>query len=123
MQVILNIGLDGVPVNGETYTNGQRNPRVVEQLMEAVHAARGLGFEVGTTRLLQSDSEPTVVLSCKTPAGNSIAVHQLAQRLNQDCIAVYDPARQHGELIGPNAEKWGAFNPAFFLQLDGTRLA
>lgn len=123
MQVILNIGLDGVPVNGETYTNGQRNPLEVEQLLVAVKTARALRFVVKRVSLLQSDSEPTAVVLCEPPAGNSIAVHQLAQRLNQDCIAVYDATLRRGELIGPNAEKWGAFNPAFFLQLDGTRLA
>jgi sugar phosphate isomerase/epimerase len=124
MQVILNIGLDGVPVNGETYTNGKRNPQDVEQLMAALQAARSFGFEVRDAALRLSASEPTAVLSCST-AMTAVAAraHALAQHLNQDCIAVYDPARQHGELIGPNAEKWGAFNPAFFLQLDGTRLA
>jgi hypothetical protein len=28
-----------------------------------------------------------------------------------------------GELIGPNSESWGAFNPAFFVGLSGLTLA
>lgn len=28
----------------------------------------------------------------------------------------------HGYLVGPRADKWLPFNPAYFLYLDGTRL-
>jgi len=41
-------------------------------------------------------------------------VFLLAQDLGQDCIAVrYGDGT--GELIGPHAEDWGEFNPAYFV--------
>lgn len=42
-------------------------------------------------------------------------LYNLAYKLNQDCIAVYFPSTQTGQLIGPNAVAWGAFDPEFFV--------
>ena len=40
-------------------------------------------------------------------------LHDLCLRAKQDCIATSD-----GDLIGPCAEKWGKFNPEFFVEFD-----
>jgi hypothetical protein len=45
----------------------------------------------------------------------------VASCLRQDCIAVMNGGK--GELIGPQSEKWGEFNPAFFVGLSGLTLA
>jgi len=118
MQLILNIGLKS---NGRQYDAGL-----------AVDALRGTGLASILNRytLVQSDTEPTLVVTCEfTPtnsAGNAIpaqAAYQVAAALNQDCIAVYSPHVAFGALIGPRAALWGAFNPEFFIMPDGTRLS
>ena len=73
----------------------------------------------------ESDTETTVVAVVRFPESNARAlnnVYRLASRLGQDCIAAYDQSTGNGYLLGPGAEAWGAFNPEFFLMLDGTRL-
>lgn len=50
-------------------------------------------------------------------------VFHRATALGQDCIAANNTDTEGGVLIGPDAAAWGAFNPEFFLLLDGTRLA
>ena len=77
-------------------------------------------------------SDPDTVLRDDLPAvpdtrhplasGDYGALYRVAQRLQQDCIAVYDETLQRGQLVGPRASAWGTFNPSFFLNLDGTRL-
>jgi hypothetical protein len=128
MDVILNIGLDNVPVDGETYTNGIRNPRRVEQLFAVVHTARRLGFTVITAHLRQSNSEPTAVLAARHAAPSNLHgyVRQLAAALDQTCIAAWKVARQHGVMLGATIDldgSWGPFNPELFLMPDGTRLS
>lgn len=46
------------------------------------------------------------------------ALYLLAVRLHQECIAVYHPAQDRGELVGPGASVWGAFDLAKFKRLD-----
>lgn len=121
MQVILNIGLDGITPS-ESYTNGQANPPAVARSLQAVQTARQLGFKFLHTRLLESDTEPTLVARVEVARPNhDVAI--LAQHLNQDCIAVYDEFTGRGALCGPRAHKWGDFNPEFFFTLNGQRLA
>lgn len=127
IEIILNVGLDGVPVNGESYTNGVRNPHRVEQLMAVVQATRQAGFAIIEAKLLQSDTEPTAVMRV-TRAHSDLshtrdAVFRLAQALNQEAIAAYSAGHGQGWLLGPGAHNWGDFNPAFFIMPDGKRLA
>lgn len=121
MEVILNIGLDGIQVE-PSFTNGEQNPATITAAFRAVQVARQLGFRFEETKLLRSDSEPTLVarVVCKNP-NQDVAI--LAQHLNQDCIAVYDESSKRGALCGPRAERWGDFDPAFFFTLKGHRLA
>ena len=123
MSFILNIGLDGIPSTGTSYTNGLRNPSVLEYSFAAVQAARALNFKLLRTKLLTSDTEPTLVAEVVHTGDIRACTNWLAEKLNQDCIAIYDTDTGVGQLIGPKAAAWGDFNPAFFFLLDGSRLA
>lgn len=96
----------------------------------AAHVAREIlaanGFLIGSSKIIESDTEPTLVALVyleDVPSGVIRSLNQTAVDLQQDCIAAWNPTNAKGALIGPNAAKWGAFNPEFFFQLDGTRLA
>lgn len=52
-----------------------------------------------------------------------LRVYQLAQELEQDCIAAYSPELNRGVLIGPNAEAWGEFNLEYFGRFDDVQRA
>lgn len=120
MEVILNIGLDGIHAEA-SFTNGVRNPDAIARSLTAVQTARRLGFKILQSKLLQSDTEPTVVARVEVANANW-QVAELAQKLNQDCIAVWSEREQRGALIGDKAATWGEFNPEFFFLLDGSRL-
>lgn len=66
----------------------------------------------------QSSTEPTLVLQIERPLPPS-ELHRLAMRLGQEAIAQY--TNGGGSLEGPGAAEWGAFDPARFLMLDGSR--
>lgn len=72
-----------------------------------------------------SETEDTVVALVEHDSVMALAndVYHLSAILGQDCIAVWNMATSAGALIGPRADKWGAFNPEFFLMIDGTTLA
>ena len=83
-------------------------------------------FLVGTHKVIESDTEPTLVAEVTSLCGPMLTTqnfHAVAVDLFQDCIAVYRPATGGGALIGPGRAKWGAFNKAFFFDLEGRRLA
>lgn len=71
--------------------------------------------------VLQSDTERTLVIRGVTDS-SLFGVRDCAVDLEQDCIAVWNITDQCGELIGPNAEAWGRFDPSRFFCLDGERL-
>lgn len=86
----------------------------------ALAALRAIGgVKTLMARVLQSDTEPTLVAEV-TPPLTATAAYAVAERLHQDCIAQWDG--REGALYGPNAHAWGTFNPAFFVTLDGHRL-
>lgn len=115
MQVLLNIGL-------ESKTLGKIAP------VTAISAARLNGLTVTRTAVVQSDTEPTLVLEVTMHGHDSVentrTLRRLAEDLGQDCIAVYCqvPIANFGALVGPRAAEWGPFNPEFFFLLDGARL-
>lgn len=82
---------------------------------------RSIGASVRAARVLQSDSEPTAVITVDNPLGR-VTLYSLSLALSQDCIAQADVTGL-GLLAGPKAADWGPFNPAYFLTLDGTRLS
>lgn len=94
---------------------------------EVLDALKTAGLLVGQNTIVQSDTEPTLVVevwmdpSVLIPAG--AAVYQVAVALDQDCIAARISWNGQGRLIGPRAAAWGAFDARFFFTLDGNRLA
>jgi hypothetical protein len=107
MTATVNIGLDS------------REGRLAAAAVEAVLRVVG-GATILRAAVRQSDSEPTYVAELSRPL-NLAAAYEVARQLGQDAIAIWD-GRQ-GDLIGPAADAWGEFNPAFFVNLDGSRLA
>ena len=108
MQLTLNIGLD-------TNTGGLLACAFVRHTLEQ------RGFCVEAYSVHQSDTERTLVaqVDYQRPAHMlAYDVKALAFYLQQDCIAVH--ADGIAALYGP--KPWGAFNPAFFLTLEGERL-
>lgn len=66
----------------------------------------------------QSATEATAVVQVEDLAQGiltSYAVYDAAQRLHQDCIAVVNDSMGIGALVGPRADEWGVFDPAYFL--------
>jgi hypothetical protein len=110
MEVILNIGLNtnaGDSIEANT----------------ALQAVADLGFFVRSSEVFVSDTEPTLVVRADiTRRILNSAFDILARQLQQDCIAVYVPSMDFGTLVGPRSAQWLPFNPAYFIQTDGTRL-
>lgn len=71
-------------------------------------------FTFRDSRVADSATEQTLIARLEGITRDD--VHVAAILLEQDCIAVLWDSGQ-GELIGPNAEAWGAFNPDYFLNL------
>lgn len=113
----LNIGLDGIDAPAS------------HAAIVASRTLRANGFDLVAAHTHNSHTERTLVVTVErnglasNATSNRAAIYTVAEALNQDCIAVYNPSRQTGLLIGPRAEKWGEFNPEFFLQHDGYYLA
>ena len=118
MKLILNIGLD-------VKATSQIAAHVALEIVKAC------GLLVGKHKVVQSDTEPTLVVEASTDptvlAPFHALTHQIAADLQQDCIAVFipntDSAKSVGLLSGPRAAAWGEFNPEFFFLIDGSRLA
>jgi len=112
MRFILNIGLARA---------GNSNIGTGTVLREIATA----GFTIDFYSIQHSDTEITVVAQCEDNnlPGRDNRIDNLSTLLGQDCIAVYFPDDKFGQLIGPRAAAWGEFNPEFFLNLDGSRLA
>lgn len=102
-------------------------------IREVYHALAAQDISVMQSAVHQSNTELTFVCRAVLPvavddrhpfaAGDLSAVLRAAGRLEQDCIAVWDPEVAEGTLVGPRAAAWGTFNPSFFLKLDGKALA
>jgi hypothetical protein len=117
MQVILNIGL----------------ARAGKDNLDPAKVERALwsnGIATLDAKIVESDTEPTLVIrtadiTARNEAGNKFVdwVYNVSVALEQDCIAAYLPAFNMGQLIGPRAAAWGEFNPEFFFNIDGQRLA
>lgn len=120
MEVILNIGLAGVPQEVDNvYSIGRK----ISAFETALTSVKCLNFKPISWALVESDTEPTLVVRATHTGDVKACVNWLAEKLNQDCIAVYIPSKNEGHLYGPRASKWGDFNPEFFFMLDGSRLS
>ena len=86
-------------------------------VLRAIRHAGGLPVRA---TVHESDTEQTAVVALAKPLSPS-ALERLSSALRQDAVAQWDGVK--GLLVGPKAAEWGPFNPAFFLTLDGSRLA
>lgn len=105
----LNIGLD-------------RNDAGTNEPGTVIAALRLSGLTiVAGIRIERSATESTVIAEVAAENHNAIigAVYLMCGTLAQDCIATRincDIGEPIGLLVGPNAVKWGEFNPAYFLE-------
>ena len=112
MIIELNIGLE--------VANGDNSMKA--RSARAVVASVALAGWATFDRRYYSDTEDTLVMVCHVPSEDTALFNEtifaLAQATQQDCIAVYYATGWAGELIGPNAAAWGAFNPDFFIRYE-----
>lgn len=128
MKIELNIGLN---VKSEANTQHRCTQRA-RKALEIIKAA-GLRYKVdrlavqheGDDGVLQLE-DALVVEADVPPVGGHRTVNALAyeicREINQDCVAVYFPLADRGELIGPNASAWGEFNHEFFYRFADVAL-
>lgn len=94
-------------------------------VFDALRAVRRVGGKFHHSTIQKSDTENTLVIELDGGLTRR-ALYDLAGALGQEAVAqcmYFGDDRQWGELVGPKAEAWGAFNPQFFLLLDGGRLS
>ena len=94
-------------------------------LTEIVQAVERTGLAIQALAVYPSvdSTEQTVVVGLRQwPSPLRGAIFALAQVLGQDCIAVHMTPAGAGRLIGPRADAWGDFDPAYFIGLDGEPL-
>lgn len=104
----LNVGLDG-------------NDGTKLDLTEVVQRLNTVGLIVTDLTERQSATELTAIVRVEHTGAASIigAVYLACGPLRQDCIATRidcEIGNPVGFLVGPNAVKWGEFNPAYFLE-------
>jgi hypothetical protein len=112
MRYEMNIGL---------LVNGRGNAQEIELRMLAAKAWLSRDqFEAVSFRYAKpAEGEPTLIVRLDTPrpvyhVGS--LVYELAELMQQDCIAVYRPDDGDGILIGPRAQAWGNFNLDYFVR-------
>lgn len=103
--VLLNVGLD-IPAGG------QLTPAEVQAAIEA------FGVKVESSAVHKSDTEQTFVGQLDRALTPDEA-DALSRALGQE--AVVQMVGNEGALYGPEKEKWGDFNPDYFLTLKGDR--
>lgn len=111
MKYILNIGMNR-SLKGTIAPGGM----VTRYDVETALAAAGVKL-LSLEAVCMLNAESTWV--CVVDAGTTTPIHNVSTALDQDCIAVgyyyyRDGATFTGTLVGPRAEDWGKFNPAFF---------
>jgi hypothetical protein len=113
MKLVLNIGR-GIEISGTRV-----DLLSVGNIVAAVDKLLG---NISSIHCHESDSEPTVVAVIDGPDMDiAKAVNQLCLTLSQDAIAYTVDGEGHME--GPKAAEWGPFNPTYFVQPNGQRLA
>lgn len=123
MDVILNIGLNVASGNNAYDARSERGEVALRYLS-------GFFPKIINKRLLttydDANGTPTIedtlvvhLLDGLNAEGSVYsAIFNLAQLLDQDCIAVFFTSVQEGLLIGPRANEWGAFDPQYFRVIE-----
>lgn len=82
-------------------------------------ALQEVGAVAQASEVFTSDTEPTLVVKVKQALTKEQG-DRLSTMLGQEAIAQRTDD-ESGALFGPAADKWGDFNPEFFITIDGTR--
>lgn len=101
-QSVVNIGLN-IPGGGQVARE------------DALKALRAQGVEVIDHQVRQSATEPTLIARLSKPLSAKQG-HAVSAALGQEAIA--QRTGEKGKLFGPQAAKWGPFNPEFFLDFQ-----
>jgi len=73
-------------------------------------------FENFEYMLAQSNTEPTIILKLDGDFEEAKKnFEEMASKLHQEAIALYDENADKGILVGKYAELWGEFNKEYFL--------
>ena len=108
--------IEGPTLNVGTHVTGGQ-PITPEQITSEIEKT---GAKVVKSSVVPSNTEPTVVATLDRPLtpdeGNTVAAN-----LHQEAIPQAHPAGG-GEIFGPQAEKWGPFNPNYFIDHNGQPL-
>ncbi len=108
MKAILNIGLN----QSKNFTeNPQKN-----SVLRVLEVLKMVGIDWQSVNTKQSNTEETaIVVIEKIGMDFKQKIHLAANVLQQDCIAVYYPHDNAGELIGEWADTWGTFDKSEFV--------
>ena len=110
MSLVLNIGLE---IGQSGAYNG---------IAHTVEGLERLGLRIATLKVVESNTETTAVVELDRASFVGLnQIYRLAQALDQEAIAVLLDGM--GFLVGPQAAKWGLFDPAQFFLVDGSRLS
>ena len=93
-----------------------RLPEIVGSILMDL---KELGFDVLRYRVAQSGTEPTLVVTVVHDRPNLVDNaywSAIACKYAQDCIAVVD-SKGAGSLVGDFSNKWGEFNPEYFISM------
>lgn len=122
MDIELNIGLAGAPG-----ANDMARANYAMRLLSSTLTMARVQSRVEQTRYIGPDGSEVVEATLVARAAVRdldrlhAALYQLAERLARDYIAVLfvgEGGYTFGDLIGPRAEEWGAFDPQYFVRFD-----
>jgi len=119
VDLILNIGLEVSPTN-EYAKRGITYP-LCWLPSEVLGLLKKYGFKIKEFKVAHSDSELTLVVYINGYSDEDIhnplrmLSSYISPKLYQEAIAVFNQDTQKGILVGKYKEKWGKFNPDFFI--------
>ena len=105
---------------GKNYPGGTLTDEEIKTAIKLFIPAIFRWVTINSFQTFNSDTEPTAVVKILEPFRVD-AIYALAVALKQEAIAVLSEGK--GYMIGPQAEKWGDFNPEFFIMPNGEPLA
>jgi len=99
----LNIGLE--------FNDGTKREWNLDEVIKALyyHNIDFIAIEIQRPELAEATAVVTV-----PPEPLDFSLYMLCRTLKQDCLAIWGSS-EPGILIGPKADRWGAFDPKQFL--------
>jgi hypothetical protein len=109
----LNMRLDALGHSNSTQAINEREALALAVLGTCVHHRADF--------LVNGCEVPQLVAGITAAGCDTARLHLLAVQLHQDAIAAFYPEQGRGELVGPSATAWGAFDFAKFNRVDPYR--